>query len=111
MVHNGTAPPPPVTERRSPTLALVVGRLVPHKQIEHAIDAVVALRHEHPDSVLTVVGSGWWEDDLRKYVAEAGVGGPGVFEGHVPRTASTDPRAVVADAAALDQGGLGAGHR
>ncbi len=60
-----------------------MGRLVPHKQVEHAIDAVVALRAEHPDVQLSVVGSGWWEDDLRKYVAEAGAGDLVTFEGQV----------------------------
>jgi glycosyltransferase involved in cell wall biosynthesis len=84
IVHNGTAPPPDVAIERSPTPALVVvGRLVPHKQVEHAIDAVVALRKEHPDVHLSVVGSGWWEDDLRKYVAEAGAGDLVSFEGQV----------------------------
>ncbi len=84
IVHNGTAPPPAVAAERSPTPALVVvGRLVPHKQVEHAVDAVVALRQEHPQVQLTIVGSGWWEDDLRKYVAEAGAGDLVTFEGHV----------------------------
>ncbi len=84
IVHNGTADAPAVRARRSPTPELVVvGRLVPHKQVEHAIDAVVALREEHPDVHLSVVGSGWWEDDLRKYVAEAGAGDLVTFEGQV----------------------------
>ena len=84
IVHNGTADAPPVSARRSPTPELVVvGRLVPHKQVEHAIDAVVALREEHPDVHLSIVGSGWWEDDLRKYVAEAGAGDLVTFEGQV----------------------------
>ncbi len=84
IVHNGTAPPPAVVSRRSPTPELVVvGRLVPHKQVEHAIDAVVALREDHPDLHLSVVGTGWWEDDLRKYVAEAGAGDVVTFEGQV----------------------------
>jgi glycosyltransferase involved in cell wall biosynthesis len=84
IVHNGTAPPPTVVSGRSPTPELVVvGRLVPHKQVEHAIDAVVALREEHPDLHLSIVGSGWWEDDLRKYAADAGAGDLVTFEGQV----------------------------
>jgi glycosyltransferase involved in cell wall biosynthesis len=84
IVHNGTAAAPQVQAERSLTPALVVvGRLVPHKQVEHAIDTVVALRAEHPDVRLSVVGSGWWEDDLRKYVAEAGAGDLVIFEGQV----------------------------
>jgi glycosyltransferase involved in cell wall biosynthesis len=84
IVHNGTSAPPVVAVERStsPTL-VVVGRLVPHKQIEHAVDVVVAMRAERPDVHLSVVGSGWWEDDLRKYVAEAGAGDLVTFEGHV----------------------------
>ena len=84
IVHNGTAPAPEVVTPRSPTPELVVvGRLVPHKQVEHAIDTVVALRTEHPDVHLSIVGSGWWEDDLRKYAAEAGAGDLVTFEGQV----------------------------
>lgn len=84
IVHNGTSAPPPVAVERSPVPALVVvGRLVPHKQIEHAIDVVVALRAEHPEVHLSIVGGGWWDDDLRKYVAEAGAADLVTFEGHV----------------------------
>lgn len=84
VVHNGTSPPPPVRAERSPTPVLcVVGRLVPHKQVEHAIDAVVELRHLHPDVRLSIVGTGWWEDELHKYVAEAGAADLVTFEGHV----------------------------
>jgi glycosyltransferase involved in cell wall biosynthesis len=84
IVHNGTAPPPDVAAERSPTPAIVVvGRLVPHKQVEHAIDAVAAVRADHPDVHLSVVGSGWWEDELRKYAADAGAGDLVTFEGQV----------------------------
>ncbi|WP_243060219.1 glycosyltransferase family 4 protein [Nocardioides sp. SR21] len=84
VVHNGTAPPPVTDARKSayPSI-VVVSRLVPHKQIEHAIDAVAALRSDHPDIRLTIVGSGWWEDDLRKHAADAGVGDVVSFEGFV----------------------------
>ncbi len=84
VVHNGTDPPAQMSAPRSrtPTLA-VVGRLVPHKQVEHAIDAVVALRGELPDLRLHVVGSGWWEGELRAYAESRGAGGAVVFEGHV----------------------------
>ena len=84
IVHNGTSAAPKVMVARSTVPALVVvGRLVPHKQVEHAVDAVVALRAAHPDVHLAIVGSGWWEDDLRKYVAEAGAGDLVTFEGHL----------------------------
>lgn len=84
VVHNGTAPPPAthVTRSATPTLC-VLGRLVPHKQVEHAVDAIVALRADHPEASLVVVGNGWWEDSLRTYVAERGAGDAVTFTGHV----------------------------
>ena len=84
VVRNGTDPAPPVSVPRSPTPVLcVVGRLVPHKRVEHAIDAVAALREEFPDLRLAVVGSGWWEEDLKKYAASTGAGDLVTFEGQV----------------------------
>jgi glycosyltransferase involved in cell wall biosynthesis len=84
VVRNGTEPALAVGAGRAPTPTLcVLGRLVPHKRVEHAIEAVVALRDEFPDLRLFVVGSGWWEEDLRKYAAAAGVGDLVVFEGRV----------------------------
>ena len=84
VVHNGTAPPPAthVTRSATPTLC-VLGRLVPHKQVEHAVDAIVALRADHPEASLVVVGNGWWEDSLRTYVAERGASDAVTFTGHV----------------------------
>jgi glycosyltransferase involved in cell wall biosynthesis len=61
----------------------VVGRLVPHKRVEHAIDAALELRRELPDLVLTVVGSGWWEHNLRTYVKERGASDAVRFVGQV----------------------------
>ncbi|WP_121252683.1 glycosyltransferase family 4 protein [Nocardioides ferulae] len=84
VVHNGTDPIVPVDPGKatSPTVA-VVGRLVPHKQVEHAIDAAVSLREEFPALRLHVVGSGWWEGELHAYAETAGAGDTVVFEGHV----------------------------
>ena len=84
IVHNGTDPVVPTGTRKSarPTVC-VVGRLVPHKQVEHAVDAVLALREQLPDLRLHIVGSGWWEAELRRYVTERGAGDAVVFEGHV----------------------------
>jgi glycosyltransferase involved in cell wall biosynthesis len=84
VVHNGAdpAPRPAVARSATPTVC-VVGRLVPHKRVEHAIAAIAALRDEVPDLRLRIVGSGWWEEDLRKYAAESGVGDLVTFEGHV----------------------------
>jgi len=87
VVHNGTDPPLPVEPGRSPTPTVaVVGRLVPHKQVEHAIDAVLALRERWPDLVLQIVGSGWWEARLHDYARERGAGEAVTFLGHVDET-------------------------
>lgn len=59
---------------------VTLSRLVPHKQIEHAIDA---LQHLPQDVILDVIGSGWWADDLRDYVAAAGMHERVIFHGHV----------------------------
>jgi glycosyltransferase involved in cell wall biosynthesis len=84
VVHNGTDPvlPTQVGTSPSPTIC-VVGRLVPHKQVEHAITAALSLRREFPDVRLHVVGSGWWEDTLHLFARECGAGPTVVFEGHV----------------------------
>lgn len=84
VVHNGTDPWVPVSVGKSatPTIA-VVCRLVPHKQVEHAIDAALALRADIPGLRLEIVGSGWWESTLRAYAAERDAGDTVVFHGHV----------------------------
>ena len=84
VVHNGTDPVVFTSAGKSahPSIA-VVGRLVPHKQVEHAIDAALALRTRHPGLRLHVVGSGWWEAELHRYAEERGAGDTVVFEGHV----------------------------
>lgn len=84
IVHNGNDPAPFVGVRRSPTPRLcVVGRLVPHKQVEHAIDAVADMAADHPDLVLDVIGAGWWVTELEAYAADRGVGDRAVFHGFV----------------------------
>ncbi|MGZ5403744.1 MAG: glycosyltransferase family 4 protein [Nocardioides sp.] len=84
VVHNGTSSAPSVRSPRSVTPALcVLGRLVPHKQVEHAVDAVAALREDHPGVDLAIVGSGWWEESLRDHVARAGATDVVTFAGHV----------------------------
>lgn len=84
VVHNGTDPAP---ARQAPRAAqptvVCVGRIVPHKQIEHAVDAIAEAREVLPDARLVVVGSGWWEDSLREYVTERGLQEAVEFRGHV----------------------------
>ncbi len=84
VVHNGTDPAPArqVEQSGVPTV-VCVGRIVPHKQVEHAVDAIAAAREVLPDARLVVVGSGWWEESLREYVASLGLQDAVEFRGHV----------------------------
>lgn len=72
----------PSAEPAAPRL-VTLSRLVPHKQIEHAIDVISSLRKTHPAAQLDIIGSGWWEERLRDYAREVGVADRVVFHGHV----------------------------
>ncbi len=74
VVHNGQDPVPHTRAERDPDPTLVlVGRLVPHKQVEHAIDAVARLSRRWPKLRLEVVGQGWWLENLRRHAARRDV--------------------------------------
>lgn len=94
IIRNGVDPIPPLeqaspNEQTSPLEqaspieeaqtsnrhVVTLSRLVPHKQIERAIDIV----EEIDDLVLDVIGSGWWESKLRDYTDCPRV----IFHGHV----------------------------
>src|SRR5699024_7229846 len=62
---------------------VALSRLVPHKQIEHALDCLAALQRSHPNLRLDVIGDGWWSENLRRYAQELGVDGKVVFHGYV----------------------------
>jgi glycosyltransferase involved in cell wall biosynthesis len=65
---------------RSPQPSVVVlGRLVPHKRVELAMDAVAAL----PGATLTVIGHGYWEPQLRAYADRLGISDAVTFTGFV----------------------------
>jgi glycosyltransferase involved in cell wall biosynthesis len=67
LAFNGMPPVPDYDDRplaADPTL-VVLSRLVPHKQIEHVIDALPALAAEFPGVRLRVLGDGWWGEELR----------------------------------------------
>ncbi len=84
VVHNGTDLPEVSGVDRAPVPTVcVVGRLVPHKQVEHAIRAVAGLRARIPGIQLRVVGGGWWEGELQKHAADQGVADIVSFHGHV----------------------------
>jgi glycosyltransferase involved in cell wall biosynthesis len=85
-VRNGLdeAPPQTLGGERSPTpRAVVLSRLVPHKQIEDALDAVALLRTRMPDLHLDVVGGGWWHDRLVQHAETLGISDSVTFHGHV----------------------------
>ena len=68
IVENGVDPIPdelPVVPDDGKVHVVTLSRLVPHKRIEHAIDAIAG----RDDVVLDILGSGWWEDKLREYAA------------------------------------------
>lgn len=74
VVRNGQDPVPPTVSPRAEAQRLVaVSRLVPHKRIEHAIDAVAELRGRFPGLTLDIVGAGVWLPNLRAYAEKHGV--------------------------------------
>lgn len=85
IIRNGVDPVPghlPRLAADGATHLVTLSRLVPHKQIEHAMDVVAALGREH-NLVLDVIGSGWWEEELRNYAEATGVGERIHFHGQV----------------------------
>ena len=91
IVENGADPVPEGEQLlidAPHTHLITLSRLVPHKRLEMAIDAAAELGAgtSSPEFgvVLDVVGSGWWEDRLRAYARDRGLGGDTVrFHGHV----------------------------
>jgi glycosyltransferase involved in cell wall biosynthesis len=85
VIHNGT--PTPVravfsARSESPRLC-VLSRLVPHKQIEHAVEVLATLAPTHPELTLDVIGDGWWADHVRHRIDELGVANRVTMHGHV----------------------------
>ncbi|TRW87892.1 glycosyltransferase family 4 protein [Mycolicibacterium sp. 018/SC-01/001] len=86
VVRNGVdaAPQDSLTALRSATPRVVVlSRLVPHKQIEDALDVVARLRDRIPGLHLDVVGGGWWSAPLLEHAVALGVADAVTFHGHV----------------------------
>lgn len=87
IVRGGVDPlpdvPAPAPSTGSTTHIVTLSRLVPHKQIEHAMDAVAALLRNHSDLRLDIIGEGWWAKKLRDYAAELGIEHCVTFHGHV----------------------------
>jgi glycosyltransferase involved in cell wall biosynthesis len=86
VVRNGldAAPEHTLTAPRSTTPRVVVlSRLVPHKRIEDALDAVARLRDRVPGVHLDVLGDGWWREPLVDHAARLGISDAVTFHGHV----------------------------
>ena len=62
---------------------VVLSRLVPHKQIEDALEAVAELRPRVPAVHLDIVGDGWWRQRLADHVRRLGISEAVTFHGHV----------------------------
>lgn len=67
-----TQPARPGDKSLEPTL-VTVGRLVPHKRVEHAIEVLHRLTHRWPELRLHIIGDGWWSDHLVDYARQRGV--------------------------------------
>jgi glycosyltransferase involved in cell wall biosynthesis len=84
VVPNGLdAAPRTVAERAAQPRLVAVSRLVPHKQIEHAIEAVARLADRYPTLGLDIVGRGASQDALAGYAAGLGVADRVTFHGWV----------------------------
>ncbi|MCP9272327.1 glycosyltransferase family 4 protein [Mycolicibacterium arenosum] len=86
VVRNGLdeAPAATLTTARSDTPRIaVLSRLVPHKQIEHALDLVAELRTTLRDVHLDVIGGGWWAQPLVERAELLGIADAVTFHGHI----------------------------
>jgi glycosyltransferase involved in cell wall biosynthesis len=75
VVHNGMAATGPAAAgSRTPFPSVcALGRLVPHKRIELALEAAARIRPHLPGLRVLVVGQGWWEPRLREAVDRLGL--------------------------------------
>lgn len=86
VVRNGLdeAPGATLLGERSPSPRVVVlSRLVPHKQIEDALEAIAVVRTRIPDAHLDVIGGGWWQERLVQRTEQLGISDAVTFYGHV----------------------------
>jgi glycosyltransferase involved in cell wall biosynthesis len=89
VVRNGLDKGPETREvaRSATPRVAVLSRLVPHKHIEDALDAIAVLRTGLPALHLDIVGDGWWRDRLVAHAARQGIADSVTFHGHVTDTA------------------------
>lgn len=87
VIYSGNEAPPAVVDVE-PNLdrghrLVVLGRLVPHKQVELAIDTVAQLAERFPEIHLDVIGSGDWMSELVAHAESLGVSERVTLHGHV----------------------------
>jgi glycosyltransferase involved in cell wall biosynthesis len=92
IIYSGNDEPPRMAQyaamSRSDVPSLVVlGRLVPHKQVELAIDVVKDLRSRFPDLRLHIAGDGYWRPRLVEHARLVGVEDRVTFHGFVDEAA------------------------
>lgn len=91
VVRNGTSPTPDGRLPRSATPRLVVlSRLVPHKQIEDAIDVASDLRAGGIRVELDLIGDGWWADQIDDHIRARGASSFIHRHGHVDEQSKAD---------------------
>jgi len=75
IVHNGSPVHGDSTsaDRAAEPRIVVLGRLVPHKRVEVAIDVLAEVAHRYPTASLDVVGEGWWHEALEQHARDRGV--------------------------------------
>lgn len=84
VIRNGTPRAVDAGHRPDPQpRVLVLGRLVPHKRVEHVLEAAADLRRRWPGLRVAVAGDGWWAGALRERARELRVDDIVDFAGHV----------------------------
>jgi glycosyltransferase involved in cell wall biosynthesis len=84
VVHNGTARPraTPAPKTADPSI-LVLGRLVPHKRVEHVLEATATIAPNVPGLRVRIAGRGYWDSNLRETVDRLGIAEIVEFRGFV----------------------------
>jgi glycosyltransferase involved in cell wall biosynthesis len=86
VVRNGLDEAPAHTlsgPRAAAARVVVLSRLVPHKQIEDALEAVAELRARIPHLHLDIIGDGWWRRRLVDHAHRLDMSDAVTFHGHV----------------------------
>jgi poly(glycerol-phosphate) alpha-glucosyltransferase len=86
----------PESRRRDPDVAVMIGRLVPLKRLDHALRAFQQVVRANPRARLEVYGDGPDEHRLRSLATDLGIERSVQFRGHQP-----DAAASLAESAAL----------